>query len=61
MFFKGLGIAVLAYTSYAVWRGRVYARSGAWGRSIERVSEPRYFWVVVAIYAGLSLALFFLF
>ena len=61
MFFKGLGIAVLVYTLYAANRGRVYARSGAWGRVIEREKERTYFWVVVTIYAGLSLALFFLF
>ena len=61
MFFKGLAIAVLAYTLHAVSRGRVYARFGLWGRTIARETEPRYFWVVVAIYAGLSLALFFLF
>ena len=59
--FKALGIAVFAYVLYAASQGRVYAKSGPWGRVIEREHERTYFWVVIAIYTGLSLALFFVF
>jgi hypothetical protein len=55
--FKLIGMAVLLYTAYAAVSGRVYARSGPGGRMISRRSSPRSFWVVIAIYAGLALAL----
>lgn len=60
-FFKGLGILVVLYTLYSASRGEVYAKSGVWGRTIRRGDSPRYFWAVIVIYAGLSLALIFLF
>ena len=55
--FKALGMLLALYTAYAASRGEVYARSGWKGRTIERTEEPRYFWVVIAIYFGLSIAL----
>jgi hypothetical protein len=55
--FKVLGILVGLYTLYAAMNGKVYAKSGAWGRTVSRVDSPEYFWVVIAIYAGLSVAL----
>jgi hypothetical protein len=55
--FKILGVLVGLYTLYAAINGKVYARSGAWGRTVSRVDSPEYFWVVIAIYAGLSIAL----
>jgi len=55
--FKMLGILVGLYTLYAAMNGKVYAKSGAWGRTVSRVDSPEYFWVVIAIYAGLSVAL----
>jgi hypothetical protein len=57
MFFKALGVLLGCYTAYAAWRGEVFARSRWSGRTIERAEEPRYFWVVIAIYAGLAVAL----
>lgn len=57
MLFKALGVVLAIYTAYAAFRGEVYARSGWTGRSIARVDQPRYFWVVVAIYFGLAVAL----
>ena len=42
--FKALGIAVFAYVLYAASQGRVYAKSGPWGRVIERERERTYFW-----------------
>lgn len=59
--FKALGIVLFGYVLYAASRGRVYAKSGPWGRVIQRDHERTYFWAVIAIYAGLSLALFFVF
>lgn len=55
--FQILGILVALYTAYAVFKGQVYAKSGAWGRTVSRIDTPAYFWVVIAIYAGLSVAL----
>jgi hypothetical protein len=55
--FKVLGIAVLAYTAYAAMRGEVYAKSGAWGRVVSRAESPDYFWIVLAIYTALGIAL----
>lgn len=55
--FKLLGAAVAAYVAYGVSIGRIYAKSGPWGRVVSRDHEPRYFWVVIVIYAGLALAL----
>ena len=57
--FKPLGILVALYTLWAISEGRVYAKAGGlkFGRWIVREEEPRYFWAVIAIYGGLSVAL----
>jgi len=55
--FKLLGVAVLCYTAYAVARGEVYAKSGAWGRMVSRAESRDYFWLVIAVYAALGIAL----
>lgn len=55
--FKVLGLMVGLYTLYAAVTGEVYAKPGAWGRTVSRAESPEYFWVVIAIYAGLALAL----
>ena len=57
MIFDILGIGVAAYTLVAAATGRVWARSGPGARLVTRDRSPRYFWVVIAIYAGLSVAL----
>ena len=59
--FKAIGILVALYTAYAIVRGEVYARSGPGGKMVERAASPRYFWVVIAIYAGLAVALMTIF
>jgi len=61
MIFKGLGLLVAVYTVYAALSGSVYAKSGAWGRSVTRANAPRYFWAVIACYALLALALLMIF
>jgi hypothetical protein len=55
--FKALGILLSLYTAYAAAKGEVYAKSGPGGRVVSRQDSPRYFWAVIAIYAGLSVAL----
>jgi hypothetical protein len=55
--FKVLGIILAVYTIYAAVSGEVYAKSGAGRRTVSRHHSPVYFWVVVAIYGALSLAL----
>jgi hypothetical protein len=57
--FKLLGILVAAYTLWAAFDGKVYAKTGGLrlGRIIAKEHEPRYFWIVIAIYGGLSIAL----
>jgi hypothetical protein len=59
--FQLLGVLVAGYTLYAIVVGRVYAKSGPGGRLVSRAESPGYFWVVIAIYAGLSLALLWVF
>jgi hypothetical protein len=55
--FKLLGAFVALYTVYGALSGRVIAKSGPWARVVVRQDSPEYFWVVIAIYAGLSVAL----
>jgi hypothetical protein len=55
--FKLLGALVAAYAMYAAVRGEVLAKHRAWGRTVRRDEEPRYFWAVVGIYGLLALAL----
>lgn len=59
--FKFLGAALAVYVCYAAIIGSVYAKSGISGRHVFREESPVYFWAVIAIYAGLSLALILLF
>jgi hypothetical protein len=55
--FKLLGVLVGVYTLWSVLAGEVYVKSGPGGRSVDRAAEPRYFWSVIVIYGGLSIAL----
>lgn len=55
--FKAIGILLALYTLYAAIMGRVYIKSGPWGRSVQRQESPEYFWIVVIVYAGLATAL----
>ncbi len=56
-FFKTAGVLLAVYTVYAGFVGSIYAKSGAWGRTVSRRDSPSYFWVIVVIYAALSVAL----
>ena len=55
--FKLLGVLLAVYTVISVGRGEVYARHRAWGRTTRREEQPGWFWTIIVIYAGLSLAL----
>jgi hypothetical protein len=55
--FRALGIVVALYVAYAASTGEVYAKSGMWGQMVQRAESPAYFWVIIVIYAGLSVAL----
>lgn len=55
--FKLIGALVCLYALCAGIQGRVYAKSGAWGRFVARQESPEYFWIVVSIYAVLGIAL----
>lgn len=55
--FDLLGACVAIYTAYAAATGRVYVRHRAWGRSVLRSDEPRYFWLNIVIYSLLAVAL----
>ncbi len=59
--FKLLGALVALYAIYAAVKGEVVAKAGPGARTVVRDESPRYFWCVVIIYAGLALALVFLF
>lgn len=55
--FKLLGALLALYTAWAAMSGQVFAKSGPSGRTVTREDSPEYFWIVIAIYAGLSAAL----
>lgn len=55
--FKPIGILLAIYVCYAVVTGRVWAKSGIRAREVVREDTPGYFWTVIVIYAGLSIAL----
>jgi hypothetical protein len=59
--FAVAGVGLALYTLYAAATGRVWSKSGPGARTISRDIAPDQFWVVIAIYAGLSLALMFFF
>ena len=59
--FDALGLLLAGYVCYAVLVGQVWAKAGPLGRIVCRELSPEYFWTVIAIYAGLSVALVLLF
>jgi len=59
--FQALGAALAVYVLYAVYSGTVHAKDRWKSKAIYKEDSPREFWTVIAIYAGLSLALCFVF
>lgn len=61
MLFTFLGTLLITYVIYAVAKGEVYAKSGAWGKRIYLEESPREFWTVIVIYSSLSVFLLMFF
>lgn len=59
--FKALGVLLAVYVVLAVLNGSVYAKSGVWGRTFNRVDQPLRYWSAIGVYALLSAALTFWF
>jgi hypothetical protein len=59
--FKLLGALVALYTLRAAWRGEVLAKAGIGYRTVLADESPRYFWLVIACYGALGLALLTIF
>lgn len=57
MLFKALGIILAIYTVVAANAGSVYAKRGITSSTVDREDSPTYFWVVIACYAALAIAL----
>ena len=55
--FKVLGILVGLYVLQAISSGKVFAKSGVWGKTISREESLYNFWTVIVIYTGLAVAL----
>jgi len=55
--FDACGVVLAAYAAYAAVTGRVIAKRGSGMTPVNRTHRPGYFWSVVAIYAGLAVAL----
>lgn len=59
--FRALGVFVLLYVIYALYRGEVYARQRWSGRRVFWDQSPGYFSAVIAVYILLGVALLFVF
>jgi hypothetical protein len=59
--FKLLGILLALYIAYAMYKGEVGAKSGIRWVSVNKEAAPKYFWLVLACYAILSVSLMTLF
>jgi hypothetical protein len=55
--FLALAIPLALYVVYAAAAGEVWVRGGVGARLVTREQSPAYFWVCIAIYAGLAVAM----
>jgi hypothetical protein len=55
--FKTLGILLAIYVVVALFKGSVYARYRAWGRTLTRAEQPTRYWSTIVIYTLLAAAL----
>jgi hypothetical protein len=55
--FRLLSILLAVYVAYAAVTGAVWVHRGPFARRVVRAEDPAGFWVSVAIYAGLAVAL----
>jgi hypothetical protein len=56
-----LAIPLAIYVVYAAATGGIWIAQGPLARRVTRTESPVYFWICVAIYAGLAVALATLF
>ncbi len=59
--FKLLGALPACCAMFAAFTGRVFAKAGAGATTVGRAESAASFWSVLAVYAGLSAALWFWF
>jgi hypothetical protein len=59
--FKMLALLLALYVARCLVVGNVYGRSGPWGRSWSRATEPLGYWGALGSYSVLALAMFFVF
>lgn len=59
--FQALGILLAIYVIYALANGTVYAKHRWSYKAFRRDESPGTYWPIIVIYAGLSLALYFVF
>lgn len=52
--FKPLGLLLVGYVVYALTTGRIFAKSGAWGKTCSRDESPASYWSAVIAYACLA-------
>jgi hypothetical protein len=55
--FALLAIPLALYTLYAAATGEVVVKDGPGAKRVTRGDSPVYFWVCIAIYAGLATAM----
>ena len=59
--FKAVGTIVVLYLVYCLASGSVIAKAGPGGRRINRATSARHYWITMAVYALLAIALFTVF
>ena len=55
--FKLLGVLLALYVARSIARGEVTMKSGLWAKTVGRAESPTEFWICIAIYSGLAVAL----
>jgi hypothetical protein len=59
--FKVLSVLLALYIAQCILTGKVFVKSGLWGKTVERDESPTQFWLCTAVYIALALALLFVF
>lgn len=59
--FQTLGVLLALYVAYAIATGSVVVKDRWKSKRVQRDDTPREFWICIAIYAGLTVALLFVF
>lgn len=59
--FQTFGVLLALYVAYAIATGSVVVKDRWKSKRVSRDEAPREFWICIAIYAALTLALLFIF